>query len=215
MLRKILSIGILLFISLNAYAHKNMVACKPSQLKMSLLAINSPGMMQANLLYGIINQGKSACAILSNLGVWAVESNGNAVKIVMRQGDKFPVNKHKFIKIVPPQHKDYINANDLVWFSLHSAHDDAHRFFKILVKIPKTSKGKNEFVNLIGDNGDDSTSLTLSNPIMKGQLINWAKPLGDEECVFTKNASFKYLTNSEFKSNKPIKVYFKRTANCG
>lgn len=83
MLRKILNIALLLFISMNVYAYNNRVLCKPSQLKLYLLAIASPGMNHTNSLYGIINHGKRSCVIPGNLAIWGAQSNGKEAKLNM------------------------------------------------------------------------------------------------------------------------------------
>jgi hypothetical protein len=118
--------------ALTSYAQTASIpACTASQLNVYEVAVDMPGMMKSQSLYGIINQSSTACTLQGTPSVIGLAQGKNITVAATSQviGPK--------ITLYPLHKKDSIISTELVWFGFQgNAASDGPTFKTIQVTLP-------------------------------------------------------------------------------
>ena len=106
-------------------------ACTAKQIRIYEVAVDMPGMMKSQSLYGIINHSKTACSLQGVPTVVGL-SKGSPVTIAAA------AQQNSNVVILPPMHhQKSIPSNQLAWFAFQgNAASNGPTFTQIQVTLP-------------------------------------------------------------------------------
>ncbi|CAH0537773.1 hypothetical protein [Vibrio marisflavi] len=115
---------------------KPLPECKPDQIQIRHLAIETPGMSQTNDYYGILNRSNSACSITRlPVSVLPIETKSTRHSKLEKKVDSNPAEQGRFD--LYPIHNQTQILDSLVWFKVHGAGacDGQEGFNQLAVKL--------------------------------------------------------------------------------